>query len=157
MIVPGIYLPLQKKAFHLDRSQRYERRVLILQFGQNDDSSIVQIMANRFSYKNWLYADTLIHVAQLTNMNTCLRIDITTYKSTSHGFIPVLKLVPFGCTGSEGYLYANRVLTYNLRDGKMTGTDKKIYRKGGFHALFRKPFIPASPIIKLSDIVVELK
>lgn len=60
MVQPAVFLPLQNKAFQLDRTYRAAKRVLILKFSQDDDTSCIQIMANRFSYKNWLYTDTVL-------------------------------------------------------------------------------------------------
>jgi hypothetical protein len=110
-------------------------------------------MANRFGYKNWLYTDTLIKIADLPRLQNCFRINISTYRSKDYGFIPVLSMVPFECNGTERDLNVRSMWRYNVPEKRMNGSDPFIYVKKGYKHLFRKPFIPASPIIRVSDII----
>jgi hypothetical protein len=155
IIVPGIYLPLQKKAFQLDRAMQWDPRVLHLVFDVNDDSSTIQILANRFSYKNWLYADTIVKPKVLPEFCNCFRLHITTYKTKNHGFIPVLGLQAIDCLGTERFLKARSNWLYHIPRNLMSGSDPSIYVKKGYSHLFRRPLIPASPIIKVTELIAE--
>lgn len=152
MIQPAVFLPSQNKAFQLDRSNIEATRILILKFAQDDDTSRIQIMANRFSYKNWLYTDTVLHVGQLTQQNTCFRIKVSGHKNQTLGIVPEISLEPMVCNGNEEYLSGMLYLMYDAVSGEMTGDKRAMFRSDGFEALFKKPLIPKSPIIKLADV-----
>lgn len=153
MVIPGIYLPLQKKAFQLDRTEIWARKILILQFSGADDSSFVQIMANRFGYKNWLYTDTLLSIKHLPATDNCYKLGISTFKSKDFGQVPQLTLIPFACNVVEVDYFRDRFLIYDVASLSIIRGEEIIYRKKGYKALFSKPFIPKSPIIKVSDAI----
>jgi hypothetical protein len=151
MIQPAVFLPLQNKAFQLDRSDIRATRILILKFAQNDDTSRIQIMANRFSYKNCLYTDTVLRVGQLTQQNTCFRIKVSGHKNETLGIVPEISLEPMVSNGNEEYLSGRLSLLYDVVSGEMTGDKRAMFRSDGFEALFKKPLIPKRPIIRLAD------
>jgi hypothetical protein len=152
MIQPAVFLPSQNKAFQLDRSNVGATRILILKFAQDDDTSRIQIMANRFSYKNWLYTDTVLQVGQLTEQNACFRIKVSGHKNQTLGIVPEISLEPMVCNGNEEYLSGMLYLIYDAVSGEMTGDKRAMFRSDGFEALFKKPLIPKSPIIRLADV-----
>jgi hypothetical protein len=152
-VIPAIYLPLQQKAFQLDRTQRFARKVLVLRFDQSDDTSIIRIMANRFSFYNWLYADTILAISSQTELNTCYRIHINTYRNKEFGFVPQLSLVPFVCKGDEEIVYSHRILVYDVPTQTITATDKRIYRKKRYESLFKRNFLSGGSVLKVSDVI----
>jgi hypothetical protein len=153
-IKPAIYLPVQQKAFELDRTQTREPKTLVLQFSPDDDSSIVQIMANSPNSKFWITTDTLIKVSELTQLNTCLTIHLNTYKVNDFRRVPQLTLLHFECSDDEinPDTFRGRFLKYNVSSGTFKGNNRRIFRKKGYDALFRNPFFPNRKIIKASDI-----
>jgi hypothetical protein len=152
MVIPGIYLPLQKKAFQLDRTEEWDRKILIIQFPDSDDSSVIQIMANRFGYKNWLYTDTLLAIKNLPGIETCYKLEISTYRNEDFGLVPQLNVIPIACREINLDLNRDRYLIYDVATQSISGTEKRIFRKKGYYALFKRPLIPSSRIIKASDI-----
>jgi hypothetical protein len=151
-VTPGIYLPMQQKAFQLDRTEQWDRKILILQFPQTDDSSVIQIMANRFGYKNWLSTDTLINIKDLPDMETCFKLDISTYKNNDFGLVPQLHLIPTAFNEINFDYNRDRYLMYDVATQSLSGTEKRIFSKKGYAALFKRPLIPRSSVINVSDI-----
>jgi hypothetical protein len=152
-VIPAIFLPMQQEAFQLDRTQRFARKVLILRFDPSDDSSKIQIMANRFSAREWLYTDTILPIRSLPELNTCVRIQITTIRNKEFGIIPQLTLVPFVCRGDEDIVYSRRMLIYDIPTQRISGTDNRIYRKGGYPSLFKGKLFAGGTSIKVSDVI----
>ena len=152
MVIPGIFLPLQQKAFQLDRTEEWDRKILILQFPDSDDSSLIQIMANRFGYKNWLYTDTLLDIKNLPGIVTCFKLEISTNRNKDFGLVPQLKVIPITCKEINLDFNRDRYLIYDVATQSISGTEKRIFRKRGYNALFKRPLIPRSSVIKVSDI-----
>lgn len=152
MVIPGIYLPLQQKAFQLDRTEEWGRKILILQFPDSNDSSLIQIMANRFGYKNWLYTDTLLDIKKLPGIETCFKLEISTFRNKDFGLVPQLKVIPVTCKEINFDFNRDRYLIYDVTTQFISGTEKRIFRKKGYYALFKRPLIPRSSVIKVSDI-----
>lgn len=151
-VVPAIFLPNQQKAFHLYKSEYTKARALILEFQQNDDSSMVQVLAKCLGYKEWLYVDTIISIHRLLAGNTCYRLQTTTFKTKKYDFVPTLKLVPFECNEGTNPIVLKRYLTYNSTKDSLTGNDPKLYLKNGPNDFFPAIFRRKLPVIKVSDI-----
>jgi hypothetical protein len=157
MIIPGIYLPLQKKAFQLDRTQEWDRKILVLKYSETDDSSVVQIMANRFGYNNLIYTDTLLSLKNLQEKESCFSLAISTIKNKQYGLIPQLEVVPVDCNSVLLDELRDRYLMYDISTGTLSGPEKRIFRKKGYDDLFRRFPTPNKRIIKVSEIKNEVQ
>lgn len=151
-VVPAIFLPKQYKAFHLYKSEYTKARTLILEFQQDDDSSLVQVLAKCLGYNEWLYIDTILSIHQLPVGNTCFRLQVSTYKTNEYDFVPTLTLVPFECNAVSKPIVLNRYLIYNSNTKSLTGNDSKLYLKNGPKDFFPAIFWRNLPVIKVSDI-----
>jgi hypothetical protein len=151
-VVPAIFLPKQQKAFHLYKSEYTKARGLILEFQQDDDSSLVQVLAKCLGYTEWLYVDTIISMHRLQAGNTCYRLQTTTFKTKKYDFVPTLKLVPFECIEGSNPIVLKRYLTYNSTKDSLTGNDPKLYLKNGPNDFFPAIFRRKLPVLKVSDI-----